>query len=37
MDILQIELDDIKSNCENVVEGSKIIACVPAQVRIELK
>ena len=33
---LEAELQDLKLRCEKVVEGSKLIACVPQVVQVKI-
>lgn len=37
MTLIHDELDEINRCCENVVPGSKVVAAVPAMVRIEIE
>ncbi|XP_063987514.1 uncharacterized protein LOC135167839 [Diachasmimorpha longicaudata] len=36
MGFIDDELDEVSKLCENVVEGSKLVCCVPTQVRVEI-
>lgn len=33
---LEAELEDLRTRCERVVEGSKLIACVPQVVQVKI-
>ena len=37
MTIIDDELQELKKCCENILPDSKLVACVPAMVRVELK
>ncbi|GIY37842.1 uncharacterized protein CDAR_234851 [Caerostris darwini] len=37
MNIIHDELKDIKNHCESQIPGSKVIACVPSMVRVDLR
>ncbi|XP_013780599.1 uncharacterized protein LOC106464969 isoform X2 [Limulus polyphemus] len=37
MSLITNELQDVKSHCEDQIEGSKVITCVPSMVRVEIK
>ena len=37
MTIIDDELDELKRCCENVVSDSKLVACVPAMIRVEIR
>ena len=35
-DFIKAELDDLRTRCEKVVTGSKLIACVPQVVLVKI-
>ena len=37
MTIIDDELDEIRRCCENVIPDSKVVACVPAMIRVEIR
>ena len=36
MDIIEAELSELKRVCEAQIPDSKLVACVPAMVRVEI-
>ena len=37
MTIIEDELSELRRCCENVIPDSKVIACVPAMIRVEIR
>ncbi|XP_071453010.1 uncharacterized protein [Hetaerina americana] len=37
MGLIAEELDEVKKLCEHVVQGSKLVSCVPTMVRVEIR
>ena len=37
MTIIEDELSELKKCCENVIPDSKLVACVPAMIRVEIR
>lgn len=37
MSIICDEIKDVKNHCESQIPGSKIIACVPSMIRVDIK
>ncbi len=37
MGVIEDEIQELKKCCENVIPDSKLVACVPAMIRVELR
>ena len=37
MGVIEDEIENLKRNCERVVPDSKLVTCVPSQIRVEIR
>lgn len=37
MSIISDEIKDVKTHCESQIPGSKIVACVPSMIRVDIR